>query len=474
MRPAGAASVEARRGRGGVIRYRVRSPRLADGSRPIVGIFDTPEEAETRADATADVLAECDLAPVGGLTLACWGEKWLDRRELSREIRDVAGQRRNFKKHIASTPLGLRPMAALSARDVRDWLTTLAKKKVDGTRDTLARATVSRNFALLKVMLRDATEEEIIRENPARHVKLRGREERTEEPWTFLSLDEQRAIASCESIPEADRLIMAFAWYTGLRASELAALRIVDLQVKDARVVVRYSTKDRATKSGKIRRVPLVPAALDVAERWLALLPSYAEENPSKLAFPTQRGARRQPGKMLGLDRQVKDGKQTEKKLDRFGVYLAAAGIKRHVRWHDLRHTCGSSLVSGAWGRRWSIEEVREVLGHASIMMTTRYAHVGESALNVAARETVAASVTPSKVSPTTATRTAKPSPKGAAAVCALVPSWSRVGEGLTPKHLVLLSGSTGTRTPDLRIKSPQLYRLSYRPMCRRTTRRVP
>jgi len=30
----------------------------------------------------------------------------------------------------------------------------------------------------------------------------------------------------------------------------------------------------------------------------------------------------------------------------------------RNVRWHDLRHTCASSLVSSAWGRPWRLEKV--------------------------------------------------------------------------------------------------------------------
>jgi hypothetical protein len=35
----------------------------------------------------------------------------------------------------------------------------------------------------------------------------------------------------------------------------------------------------------------------------------------------------------------------------------ALRAIARTVRWHDLRHTCASSLVAGGWGPRWSLEE---------------------------------------------------------------------------------------------------------------------
>jgi hypothetical protein len=73
--------------------------------------------------------------------------------------------------------------------------------------------------------------------------------------------------------------------------------------------------------------------------------------------------------------------------------------IKRHdrmlVRWHDLRRTCGSSLIAGWWGRRWSMIEVRDMLGHRSVTTTERYAHLSESALQQAARDTYLPEISP-------------------------------------------------------------------------------
>ena len=47
------------------------------------------------------------------------------------------------------------------------------------------------------------------------------------------------------------------------------------------------------------------------------------------------------------------------------------------VRMHDLRHTFASNLVNG--GR--SIYEVSSLLGHASITMSQRYAHLSQQTL---------------------------------------------------------------------------------------------
>ena len=67
---------------------------------------------------------------------------------------------------------------------------------------------------------------------------------------------------------------------------------------------------------------------------------------------------------------------------------LEKAGVQRHVRFHDLRHTCASHLISGSWGRAWTLEEVARHLGHSSSAVTRRYAHLCPEGLQRAVRET--------------------------------------------------------------------------------------
>lgn len=54
-----------------------------------------------------------------------------------------------------------------------------------------------------------------------------------------------------------------------------------------------------------------------------------------------------------------------------FAKACAVAGIK-DFRVHDLRHTCAAWLVSAGA----PLAEVRDLLGHAGITMTERYAHL--------------------------------------------------------------------------------------------------
>jgi site-specific recombinase XerD len=60
------------------------------------------------------------------------------------------------------------------------------------------------------------------------------------------------------------------------------------------------------------------------------------------------------------------------------------AGLK-DVRMHDLRHSFASALVNNGL----SIYDVKELLGHASINTTQRYAHLSQDRL-AQATETVA------------------------------------------------------------------------------------
>jgi integrase len=88
-------------------------------------------------------------------------------------------------------------------------------------------------------------------------------------------------------------------------------------------------------------------------------------------------------GRCLGYPSKRKDGPP---------IFSAGAktkaGITRRVRFHDLRHTTASHLVLGSWGRCWKLIEVRDFLGHSTLNVTERYAHLGPDALHAAARET--------------------------------------------------------------------------------------
>jgi integrase len=322
-------------------------------------------------------------------------------------VRSVRSERDRARKHLFVARFANRPLESLRRPDVLAWLRELRTKHVDtegqrvgwarkkaaadkangkeprrakrrrgnATVKTLSSQTVKHCLKLLRGALAAAVDEELISTNPALGIKL-PTENRTDDGWTVLSPDELAKVLNATPLPE--RYIVEVAAWAGLRLGELCALELSDvhLDAETPHIVVRYGAPGhKPCKSGKPRTIPLVQPAIDALGKWLAASESWVQWK-RHLVFPSQRGYHR--------TKPPKGWRQ----------WLRAAGVYRRVRWHDLRHTCASFLLSGAVGRRWTMAEIKELLGHSSITTTERYAHFAKSALFDAARESNAAMAT--------------------------------------------------------------------------------
>ena len=345
--------------------HRVRITLPAQG-RVTLAVCDTKEEAERERAAAASVIST-DVVDVAW-TVKTWGERWLKARDVGKLVVDPDSDWSRWNHHIVNDPIARVSLRMLRKKHVKAWLRRVEAK--------VAEQTTRNCLNVLRGLLGAALDEDLIKSNPADKLKVM-KQKRTEEPWSYASPVEQYRLLVCAH--EVERWVIGFAMGTGLRAGELVSLHLADVHVDgpNPHVVVRYGTPPNLpTKSGKIREVPLFGLGLLSAREWLALLPRFARKNPHGLMFPGQRGAFRDEDHVL-----------------RWAVWSdirKAAGVD--MRWHDLRHTAASSLVSGVWGRAWTLIEVRDFLGHVSVTTTERYAHLADTALKSAARETQAGS----------------------------------------------------------------------------------
>jgi integrase len=156
---------------------------------------------------------------------------------------------------------------------------------------------------------------------------------------------------------------------SGARIGELLALRWSDLDLESGTLRIertRSAAKDGPTfttpKGGKARHAHLTPRALEALRRHRA---SQNEERlkvgraweDSNLIFPTRTGGVMRPSTLTD---------------DHFKPLLERAGLPRSVRFHDLRHTAATLLLS----RGVDVVSVQRLLGHASAAMTLSvYAH---------------------------------------------------------------------------------------------------
>lgn len=366
-------------------RFRVRV-RIAGkkGGRALPGTYATREEAELVRIAAVRQLVDAGRSAVGGLTLRAYGLLVLERWKL-RGNRSTYDDRNMFSVHIATAHFAEWPIQNIRRLDVKRWRDELVRKKAvraitkgprgarvvhrTETDHTLSRQRIVNALSVLRRIFNEALEDELVESNPALEVYA-PKERRTDEPWTFLDVEEQRALLM--AVPDRDRPLVAFMLGTGMREGEVYALRAEDVHVEHEHpeVLVRFGGRDEPPKNGKIRRVSLFNPALEAVIVQMERLPNL--RNKYGLLFPGERG-----------------GWRPKKKAPKgWASWIRSAGIMRRVRVHDLRHTCAAALVSGMWGRAWSLQEVRDQLGHSSIKVTERYAHLANTALRLAAQAT--------------------------------------------------------------------------------------
>jgi integrase len=132
-----------------------------------------------------------------------------------------------------------------------------------------------------------------------------------------------------------------------MRKSEILGLAWERIDLSTSRITLYQ------TKSGKPRGVPMNRAVYDAL---VSLQPDATHR--SGLVF------RRSIDRAW---RQIRRAVSTA--LDRAGI--------KDFRFHDLRHTAASHMVM----RGAHLKDVQEILGHADIKMTMRYAHLSPAHL---------------------------------------------------------------------------------------------
>lgn len=165
----------------------------------------------------------------------------------------------------------------------------------------------------------------------------------------MLTHEESERLMAAATEPKAPHLVnfIRLALYTGCRRGELLGLEWLRVDLDQG---LLYLQGDH-TKSGKRRSIPLNDEAKLALTNQMAFRIKHCPSSPWVFSH---------------LDgRRIQDIKRS------FGTACAKAGLT-DFRIHDLRHTCAAWLVTS--GVR--LEVVRDLLGHSTIAMTERYAHL--------------------------------------------------------------------------------------------------
>lgn len=166
----------------------------------------------------------------------------------------------------------------------------------------------------------------------------------------FLDAQErERLLRACqESSNPYLYLVVILAISGGMRYSEIMNLTWSNIDFEKQRIILHE------TKNGERRVVPLVGLAFDLLNKH-----EKKRRLDTILLFPRQKGQK--PQKPLILR------SSWEKALKQAEI--------SDFKFHDLRHSCASYLaMNGA-----SLAEIAEVLGHKTLSMVKRYAHLSEA-----------------------------------------------------------------------------------------------
>lgn len=240
----------------------------------------------------------------GNRPLRHYADAWLDGLAGNVKPRVLADYRANYRRYVAE-PLGERPVATITAADVRRWRAELMEPRprptharpkgttdADADRVTLSRSTIKHAFTTLRRILDVAVIDGAITANPCASVPRTRATDPDAEPFAARPLSAAEIAAVAEHIGRVQGhpifgLVVMFVAFTGLRAGELSGLNVGDLmlpQIPGSAGSVSVTRTRRAVaggwetgtpKSAKSRRV--VPI-----DGWLAddLRAYLADDHP--------------------------------------------------------------------------------------------------------------------------------------------------------------------------------------------------
>ncbi len=262
------------------------------------------------------------------------------RHTVASYLRDIT----RLSEYATARGGGAKAPEQLSAAQLREFIYFLKDLG-------LAPTTIRRQISAIRTYFKFLVGEGIAARDPSERIESPKRWRTLPTVLTVAEMDKLLAAPNTdEPLAIRDRALLEFAYATGVRVSELIAIKSQDISLVDR--VVRV-----LGKGGKERIIPFGRSALGA-------ISLYAHEVRPTLDRGKTRGylflnARGTPLSRVGA----------------WGVIKATArraGLAKRVTPHTLRHTFATHLLEGGADLR----AVQEMLGHADLSTTQLYTHV--------------------------------------------------------------------------------------------------
>lgn len=245
---------------------------------------------------------------------------------------------------------GPRRLSSITYLDLQDFRN---RRKATPTRSGKPRsdATVNREMSTLRHMFSKAKQWGLLEKSPFENGERLLFKENNHRLRFLTDAEIAALLKACDDLKSTSphlRPIVEAALLTGMRRGELLGLKWE--QVRNGFI---YLTE---TKGGKARQIP-------INGRLAGIFRELRRENQLRSPY-------------VFCDAQ---GRRFHEVKHSFTSACKRAGLQG-FRFHDLRHTFASHLVM----RGVSLKAVQELLGHADLKMTMRYAHLSQAHLKEA------------------------------------------------------------------------------------------
>lgn len=291
--------------------------------------------------------------------------KTIEEKQLINEV-TIQGYKQTTNKHI----IPYFKDSKLKLKDVTPFILEkyYAEKCKNGRLDGkggLSAKSIRLHHAVLSNIFKMAYKNNLISNNPIDKVELPKLEKYEATAYTP---NEIKLLLDKTKNEQLYPLILITVTY-GLRLSEVCGLqwKAIDFDNEQVKIqstlvrVVKVVAKDKTKNSSSRRTYPMVPQIKE------ALLKVKEQQDEYKLLcgncyFNSDYVFTKPDGK---IEQPQNISKRFSKLLEKYGL--------RHIRFHDLRHSCASFLINqGA-----ELKDIADWLGHSDIKMTANlYGHI--------------------------------------------------------------------------------------------------
>lgn len=288
------------------------------------------------------------------LDLATYAEKYVERMKvLNYSARTIEGRRYDlFKFFRFLGQMGVSDIAAVTREMVRDYQTHLYEE-TNAKGETNGVQAQNNGMRTVKLLFRFLRDDDYLAQDPSRDVPYAKTPRRL--PRSILTKQEVRKLLRAPDTHSLmgyrDRAMLEVFYSTGLRNSELGALKVEDVDTDEGFARVNLG------KGGKDRVVPMGKIACRYVENYIkAVRPHLARDPANRCLFLSLRGNRM--GRIV-IAQNIRR-------------YARRAKLQKPVTAHTLRHTCATQMMRN----KANLRHIQELLGHACLTTTQIYTSV--------------------------------------------------------------------------------------------------